>query len=173
MLLGLALLGCREAAGPRPPESSYGYILLTFQGQTLRFSRGFDSLVAYYSPEAQTLSLTGSTVPGSAPPDNLLLLLDSLPPLTTNSSRQHSPTYFGVTFYETPGSDSSLVYPFRAVGLATDRVTLSHIDFTRCEVKGTFHATLYYAGDPPGYPVDGTFWGRMLWNSTTPGLCLR
>jgi hypothetical protein len=145
---------------------------LSFQGHFQRFSRGPDSLIAYYDPNGHTLSLVGSTSPGPAAPDNLLSVIDSVP--SDGSYRvavPHHLSYLGVTFYQTPGSDSSLVFPFTTAPSASDQVTLDLLDFSTCQVRGTLQATLYYPNDPTAYPVRAVFWGRMLWNAVIPGPC--
>jgi hypothetical protein len=172
VLMALGLLACTDSSAARPVTADYGFINLTFHGQVLRLHWTGDSVVGFYDPVAQRLSLLGSTDPGPVKPNYLLLTLDSLPSTPPYPLNRHLPIQtLSVVFYETPGSDSSPVYPFDAQHQATDLLTIEALDFTRCEVRGRFQATLFYPGDPTPYPVTGAFWGRMVWNASPPGPC--
>jgi hypothetical protein len=168
----LALLACQDPTGTGLPGADFGYVTLTFQGRQLRFYTGLDSVIAFYQPPSSSLFFAGSTAPGPAQPDYVLLTLDSVSATHPYPLGRPRPLpYLGVGFYELPRTDSSGVFPFHTAGDSADRITFEALDFVKCEVRGTLHATLFFPDDPTPYPVEGAFWGRMVNNSLEPGPC--
>ncbi len=165
-------LGCQDPTAARPPRVAFGFLALTFQGHQLKFYTGIDSTIAFYHPPTSSLSMFGSTAPGPAEPDYVVLTLDSISPTRFPTLGQPLPLRFlGVGFYVLPRTDSSGVYPFHTASDSADRITIDELDFVSCEVRGTLQATLFYPNDPTRYPVTGAFWGGIVNNSTEPGPC--
>lgn len=160
------MVGCIDLTPPAITAAKFGFTTLSFQGQSLRFSRGSDSLIGYYNPSTGLLSLAGSTAPGPAAPDNLAAFLDSIPSDGSFVPGAVRPLKaLAVTFYQTPGADSTLAASFHTDYSPGDQVTLETVDFTRCEIRGTFAATLFNKSATMSYPVTGIFWGRITWNA--------
>lgn len=167
--LAAAGLACADPAGPSPPPVTFGAITVSFQGQTLTFTGGADSMIGYYMPGSQLLTLIGTVTAGPTPAGRFFLVLDSLPGTgATGPLRRTAPT-LSIAF-DHP-TDSTLDYPFRSLGSATDQVTLQVFSVAPCEARGTFRAMLHLAGDGPGHEVLGSFWGRFRWNAVSPGPC--
>ena len=168
----VASLGCQDPTAARLPGAEFGYLTLTFQGHQLRFYSGIDSTIAFYQPPSSSLFFAGSTAPGPAQPDYVILTLDSVSPTHPYPLGQPLPLpNLGVGFYVLPRTDSSGVYPFHTAGDSADRITFTELDFVKCEVRGTLQATLFFPDDPTRYPVRGAFWGGIVNNSLEPGPC--
>lgn len=169
VILTAAGLTCTDPTEPPLPAAAFGSITVRFQDQSLAFGGLADSMIAYYSPESKQLTVTGVVSAGVTPPGRVFIVFDSIPPATLIRPLVRTAPYLTVAFDDP--LDSSLVYPFSALRRPTDRLSLQQLDLSTCQVKGTFRASVHYAGDGPGYEIRGSFWGRFRWNTLPAGPC--